>query len=60
MRRRRIDLLSDDLKESLKAEAKGFFGTIIKLFLSKIVEIVIQALLKKQWVDVTDDWDING
>lgn len=60
MRRRRVDLLSDDLKESLKSEAKGFFGTIIKLFLSKIVEIVIQALLKKQWVDVTDDWDINA
>lgn len=60
MRRRKIDLLTDDLKESLKSEAKGFFGTIIKLFLSKIVEIVIQALLKKQWVDVTDDWDINA
>jgi len=60
MRRRRIDLLTDDLKESLKSEAKGFFGTIIKLFLSKIVEIIISALLKKNWVDVTDDWDINA
>jgi len=60
MRRRKIDLLTDDLKDSLKSEAKGFFGTIIKLFLSKIVEIIIQALLKKQWVDVTDDWDINA
>jgi len=57
MRRRRIDLLSDDLKDSLKSEAKGFFGTIIKLFLSKIVEIIIQALIKKSWVNVTDDWD---
>ena len=60
MRRRKIDLLTDDLKDSLKSESKGFFGTIIKLFLSKIVEIIIQALLKKQWVDVTDDWDINA
>jgi len=60
MRRRKIDLLTDDLKDSLKSEAKGFFGTIIKLFLSKIVEIIIQALLKKQWVDITDDWDINA
>lgn len=54
MRRRRIDILSDDLKESLKSEAKGFFGTIIKLFLSKIVEIIISALIKKEWVDVND------
>lgn len=60
MRRRRIDLLTDDLKESLKSEAKGFFGTIIKLFLSKIVEIIISALLKKKWVDVTDGRDINA
>jgi len=58
MRRRRVDILSDDLKESLKSEAKGFFGTIIKLFLSKIVEIIIQALIKKEWVNINDDFEV--
>lgn len=55
MRRRRIDILNEDLKDALKSEAKGFFGTIIKLFLSKIVEIIIKALIKKNWVDVSED-----
>jgi len=59
MRRRKVDLLSDDLKESLRSEAKGIFGTLIKLFLNKIVAILIGMLIKKQWVDVTDDWDIG-
>lgn len=60
MRRRRIDLLSDDLKEALRTEARGFFGTIVKLFLAKLVEIIISALTKKQWVDLQDDWDVNA
>ncbi len=55
MRRRKIDMLSDNLKDALKSEAKGFFGTIIKLFLSKIVEIIIKALINREWVNVTDD-----
>jgi len=55
MRRRRIDLLNDDLKDALKSEAKGILGTLIKLFLSKIVDIIIKALVKKNWVDVTED-----
>lgn len=55
MRRRRIDILNEDLKDALKSEAKGFFGTIIKLFLSKIVEIIIKALIKKNWVDVSEN-----
>lgn len=60
MRRRRVDMLSDDLKNALKSEAKGLLGTIVKLFLSKIVEIIIKALTKSNWVDLQDDWDINA
>lgn len=56
MRRRRVDILKDDLREALRSEAKGFFGTIIKLFLAKIVEIITNILIKKDWVDVTDDF----
>lgn len=55
MRRRRIDMLSDDIKDALRSEAKGLLGTIVKLFLSKIVEIIIKALTKSNWVDLSED-----
>lgn len=55
MRRRRVDLLNEDLKDALKAESKGLLGTIIRLFLAKIVDIIINALIKKNWVNIDED-----
>lgn len=54
MRRRRLEVLTDDLKDALKSEAKGLLGTIIKLFLAKIVDIIIKALIKNDWVNLED------
>ncbi len=62
MRRRRIDILSDDLKSELKSEAKGLFGMIVKLFLAKLIDLVIKVIKKQSWTpdleDFPEDWEL--
>lgn len=61
MRRRREDIIKDTLKDVLKSEAKGLLGTIVKLFLAKLVDIIMRALTKP--VDELDGSaivDMNG
>lgn len=44
MRRRREEVIKETIGDALKKEAKGLLGTIIKLFLNKLIEIIFKAL----------------
>lgn len=55
MRRRREDMLRDDITEAVKSKGKGILGFLIKGLLSAMVEAVLQALRKKGWVTDLDE-----
>jgi len=59
MRRRREEVIKETIGEALKSEAKGLLGTIVRLFLNKLIEIIFNALTKPK----TGEYpliDING
>lgn len=57
MRRRRIDVLESDLRETIKEEAKGILGILIKLLLNKLVNALIAMFRKKGWVPDLDGFE---
>lgn len=44
MRRRREEVIKETIGDALKKEAKGLLGTIVRLFLNKLIEIIFKAL----------------
>lgn len=57
MRRRRIDILEQDLKETIREEAKGILGILIKLLLNKLVSALIAMFRKKGWISNLDGFE---
>lgn len=51
MRRRRVDILRDDIKETVKEQSKGVIGLLVRLLLNKIVAAVLAMLVAKGWIN---------
>ncbi len=51
MRRRRIDLLTDDIK----LEVKSVLGNLVFWLFKKLVAKIVDMLIQKGWIDVNGE-----
>ena len=51
MRRRRIDLLTDDIK----SEVKSVLGNLVFWLFKKLVAKIVDMLISKGWIDINDE-----
>lgn len=57
MRRRREDILRDDVKDVILSKGKGLLGWVIRGLLTALVDAVIKMLVNKGWVSGMDEFE---
>lgn len=57
MRRRRVDILHDDIKETVKEQSKGVLGFLVRILLNNIVAALLAMLVAKGWISDPDGFN---